>query len=75
MNVFQHGVDYPRRLTATMNELNPAFVKDFISNPTTFTVLLLTLHFKECLKKVFRKFLVRKILITWIIYGAACAAT
>jgi hypothetical protein len=52
MNVFQYGIDYPRRLTETMEELNPAFVKDFISNPATCTVLLLTLHFKECLKKV-----------------------
>jgi len=31
-----------------MKELIPVFVKDFISNPTTCRVLLLTLLFKEC---------------------------
>ena len=55
MNVFQYDVDYPWRLTMKMKELNPVFVKDFISNPTTCTVLVVTtctvlvvtLHFKE----------------------------
>jgi hypothetical protein len=47
MDVFQYGVDCPRWLTMTMKDLNPVFVKDFISNPTTCKVLLLTLHFKE----------------------------
>jgi hypothetical protein len=34
-----------------MKDLNPVFVKDFISNPTTCTVLLLTLHLKECVEE------------------------
>jgi len=55
MNVFQYGVDCPRRLTMKMKELNPVFVKDFTSNPTTCTVPFLTLDFKECWKKAFRK--------------------
>jgi hypothetical protein len=50
MDVCQYGVDYPRRLTMKIKDLNPVFVKGFISNPTTCMVLLLTLHFKECVE-------------------------
>jgi len=40
-----------------MQVLNPVFVKDLTSNPITCTgtVPLLTLDFKECWKKAFRK--------------------
>jgi hypothetical protein len=47
MNAFQYGVGYPLRLTVKMKDLNPVFVKDFISKPTTRTVLLLTLHLRS----------------------------
>jgi hypothetical protein len=38
-----------------MKELNPAFVKDFISNPITRRVFVFSLPVKECWKEVFRK--------------------